>query len=248
MPNRRPDDELLAAALARVKDCPPVEELERLIDGQATARLKQHVDGCPHCQTELQMLRSFTSNQVAKDEEAAVASIAARLKARSSEIAPQRSGVEEREPWWKRILAARWLTPAAAALAVALVVVGGALELRQGKRPSLDTATGGAETLRSSAIAILSPVGDLRGKPTEIRWEAVQGAARYRVRVIGVDRAELWRAEITTSRIELPANAETLIVPGKTLFIQVAAFDSAGSKIAESEVVRFRLLQNVYIP
>src|SRR5262244_253796 len=68
MPNREPDDELLAAALAGTRDCPSLEELERLLNEGAPGSLKRHVDACSYCQTELRMLRSFTSNEVAEHE------------------------------------------------------------------------------------------------------------------------------------------------------------------------------------
>jgi len=246
MPNHGPDDELLAAALAGAHDCPPLEDLERLINDGAPAPLKRHVETCSHCQTELQMLRAFTSNQVAERERAAVDSIAARLRARSTAISNVQRAIEEDHSWWKRILAVRWLTPATAALAIALVAAGVAIELRRARQPSLDTASGGSEVLRSSAIAILSPIGDVREKPTEIRWEAAPNAARYRIRIMEVDRAELWSDETPTPRIDLPSSVENLIVPAKTLLIQIAAFDATGRKIAEAEAVRFRLLQNVY--
>jgi hypothetical protein len=249
MPNREPDDELLSAALGRVNDCPPLEDLERLLEDGAPTALKGHVDGCSRCQTELQMLRSFTSNEVAEHEKTAVDAIAARLKARSSTIPARRSAsVESRQSWWKRIFEVRWLSPAAAALAVALVVVSVTIELRRGRQPSLDAGTGGAEVLRSSAIAILSPIGDLREKPSEIRWEAAPNATRYRVRIMEVDRTELWSTDAMSTRIDLPPNVETLIVPSKTLLIQVAAFDASGRRSGESETVRFRLLQKVYTP
>ena len=61
-----------------------------------------------------------------------------------------------------------------------------------------------------------------------------------------VDRGELWSAETTATQIDLPPVAENLIVPAKTLLIQVTALDAAGSRIAESESVRFRLLQKLY--
>jgi hypothetical protein len=246
MSNREPDDELLAAALAGARDCPPLEDLECLLTEGAPAPLKRHVDGCSHCQTELQMLRSFISNEVAEHEKAAVDSIATRLRAGSTAIPAVRRGVEEHHSWWKRILAVRWLTPATAALALAMVVAGVTIELRRGRQPSLDTAIGGTEVLRSSAIAVLSPIGDLREKPAEIRWEAAPNAARYRVRIMEVDRTELWSQETTTPRIDLPASVENVIVPAKTLLIQIAAFEATGGKVAESETVRFRLLQNLY--
>ena len=67
MPNRQSDDDLLAAALRITNACPPLEELERLLSEGESAGLRRHVDGCPHCQTELQMLRAFTSNELTTD-------------------------------------------------------------------------------------------------------------------------------------------------------------------------------------
>jgi hypothetical protein len=248
MPNREPDDELLAAALAGAHDCPPLEDLERLLNEAAPSALKRHVDACSHCQTELQLLRSFTSDRVAESERAAVDAIAARLRTGSAAVSSVRGAVDKDQSWWKRLLAVRWLTPATAALAVALLVTGVTVELRRGRRPSLDTATERTEVLRSSAIAVLSPIGDVREKPAEIRWEAVPNSTRYRVTIMEVDHTELWSVETPTPWTDLPAGVKNLIVPAKTLLIQIAAFDAAGNTMAESETVRFRLLQNVYRP
>ena len=246
MPNREPGDELLAAALRGAPDCPPLEDLERLLSEEVPAPLKQHVAACPHCQTELEMLRSFTSNEVAEQDRAAVDSIVSRLRTGSPAASSVRRVVERDDAWWKRLLAVRWLTPATAAFALVLVVAGVTLEFRRGRQPSLETAIGGTEVLRSSAIAILSPIGDVREKPAEIRWEAVPNAARYRVQIMEVDRTALWIKDTPAPRIDIPPSVENLIVPAKTLLIQIAAFDAAGGKLGESETVRFRLLQKVY--
>jgi len=246
MPNRERDDELLAAALAEGHDCPPIEALESLMDEGAPSPLRQHLDNCPRCRTELQLLRSFTSNEVAPQERAAVESIVARLRSGAPAIAPRPAVRQERQPWWKAMFATPWLTPAAATLAIALLVTGVTIQMRQASRPALDTRTGGTEVLRSSAIAILSPVGDVREKPADIRWEAVPNAAKYQVRIMEVDHAELWSAETDAPRIDLPARVENLIVPSKTLLIQIGAFDLAGRRLAESETIRFRLLQKLY--
>src|SRR5215471_2817223 len=195
MPNREPDDELLKAALSGTGDCPPLEKLESLLNEEAPVPLKRHVDGCFHCQTELQMLRAFTSNEIAEHERAAVDSIAARLRARSIPTSTRHQPIKEHRSWWTRILAVRWLTPATAALVLALVVTGVTIELRQGRPPRLDTTVGGAEVLRSSTFAVLSPVGDVKEKPAEIRWEAAPNAARYRVQIMEVDRKNLWSIE-----------------------------------------------------
>ena len=61
-----------------------------------------------------------------------------------------------------------------------------------------------------------------------------------------VDRTELWSKETPMPRIDLPPDTESFILPSKALLIQVVAFDAAGGKVAESETVRFRLLQNVH--
>ena len=247
MPNREPDDQLLSKALGPSDNCPPLEDLERLLQEGAPIALQRHVQGCPHCRTELHMLRSFTSNEIAEGEKQAVNAIAARLKGRSTPGATNETvAIESRPSWWKRAFEVRWLSPAAATLAIALVVAGVAIELRRGRQPAIDIGTGTTEVLRSSAIRILSPVGDQREKPAEISWEVVPNAVRYRVQIMEVDRAEVWSADATSPRITLPPAVETLIVPSKTLLIQIAAFGASGQKIAESETVRFRLLQKVY--
>jgi hypothetical protein len=193
------------------------------------------------------MLRSFTSTEIAEDEKPAVNAIAARLKVRASTNATNETvAVESRQSWWKRAFEVRWLSPAAATLAIALVAAGVAIELRRGTQPAIDIGKGTTQVMRSSAITILSPIGDLREKPAEIRWEAVPNAVRYRVQIMAVDRAELWSADANSPRIALPPAVETSIVPSKTLLVQIAAFGASGQKIAESETVRFRLLQKVY--
>lgn len=246
MPNLRPEDELLRAALTRGPECPPVEQLEKLLERNAPAALQQHVHQCAHCQTELHMLRAFLSNEPAAQDVDAVAAIAANLKARSAEIFPRRAMPEAtREPWWRNLLAVRWLSPVAAAAAVLLVAAGITIQLRQ-RQPALESPAGGQEVLRSAAIAVLSPTGDLSEKPHEIRWDAVANAARYSVRVMEVDRAPVWNVDTTDTQVQLPPNVQAVIVPAKTLLVQVTALDAEGRKIAESETVRFRLLQKLY--
>ena len=64
---------------------------------------------------------------------------------------------------------------------------------------------------------------------------------RYRVKVTEVDGNELWSAETTAPRVDLPAAVQARILPGKTLYWEVAAFDSAGANIAVSERQSFRV-------
>src|SRR5215469_15912475 len=105
MPNFKPDDELLSAALRRTNNCPPLEDLERLLEAGAPTALQGHVDHCPHCRTELEMLRSFTSNEIAEHEKPAVNVIAARLKTRPAiNRNAGRAAIESHHAWWKRML------------------------------------------------------------------------------------------------------------------------------------------------
>lgn len=231
--DRRAGQEALRAALGPGKDCPPLEEIER-------AHWAAHVGACPHCQTELHLLRTFQDSEVAPEEAAGVSLIAGRLRARSGEIFPR----PERAPRWRDFFARPWLRPAALTAASLLVVVAVTMQLRQGGAPVLRPGYEGPEVMRASPLAVVSPVGDLEETPRQIQWSAAPGAAKYVVRLLEVDGSELWRAETGGARIELPAGVQARIVPAKTILCVVNAVDGAGRGIALSETVRFRLRSN----
>jgi hypothetical protein len=100
--------------------------------------------------------------------------------------------------------------------------------------------------MRSHQVTVIAPMGDVLKVPAQVQWQAVSGAAKYEVRLLEVDRTELWKAETAYSHIDLPPSVQSRIVPAKSLVLQVRAFDSAGQSVGESDMVRFRLLQNVY--
>jgi hypothetical protein len=235
------DRELLRSGLG-TGSCPSVEQLEALLGDTSPSALKQHVESCAACRTELELLRSFTVGEVRESEAAAVSAITARLRppARAREI------VQVKTPWWRELFAQRWFAPAMMATAALLVAIGVAIQIERSKQPALLVPGGGTEVLRSGSIAIVSPSGDVQEKPREIRWEPVANAARYKCAILQVDRTELWSGEAREPRVDLPPSAQTLIVPARTLLIHVEAFDAGGNRIAESEPVRFRLLQSVY--
>jgi hypothetical protein len=87
----------------------------------------------------------------------------------------------------------------------------------------------------------LDPTGDLTKAPAALRWQAMSGAKRYRIRVMEVDQNELWQTESGEATVSLPAAVRATIVPGKTLLWQVTALDSAGNPVAASQILRFRL-------
>jgi hypothetical protein len=50
-------------AVAATKDCPTLEILERVMEeSSSNPRAAAHVAECPHCQSEIAMLRSFESS------------------------------------------------------------------------------------------------------------------------------------------------------------------------------------------
>ncbi|HXB75563.1 MAG TPA: hypothetical protein VNY05_45440 [Candidatus Acidoferrales bacterium] len=249
MPNQpRTEHDVFYEALKPGGDCLPESDLETLLGEFAPEDLVRHIENCPHCRTELNMLRSFHSNEIPAGDTAAVRAIAERLHANSAEI----FGRTVAPPWWKRLFTTPWFTkawlgPAAWTAAALLVVAGAAIQWRHTGAPSLNPVTdAGREVLRSSTIAVLAPAGDLREAPLEVRWESAPAATRYQVRLLEVDHTELWKAEVSDTHTAIPPEVRARIVPAKTLLCEVSAFDSAGRKVAQSEAVRFRFSQNVY--
>ena len=102
----------------------------------------------------------------------------------------------------------------------------------------------GTEVFRTGSFVVVSPAGDLQKRPQEIRWEQVPKAVVYQVRLLEVDHSELWKVNASGDHIELPAAVQGKIVPAKTLFAEIKAFDSNGSQLATTGPVRFRLVQS----
>ncbi len=233
----------LREALDRENGCPPLEELEFLTASvnPALSAVAHHVQSCPYCQTELRLLRRFRAGDLEESEKEPIRLITERLAARAAGINPARALPRTPESWWKALFAAPWPAAAAVTMAGILLVVAVGVP---GERSSPATRpSAGSEVLRSNLLSILSPIGDLHDVPNEIRWQAVPGAARYDVQLLEVDRTELWRARTAEAHIVLPPPVRARIVPVNTLLCKVSALDASGHVIAQSSVVRFRLLR-----
>jgi hypothetical protein len=243
--NRLSEQDALRSALGPGTDCPPLEDLERLVSQQPPApNVAKHLQSCSYCQTELQMLHAFQAGE-AGPANREVERVSELLQARSQKIVRQAGLASTPAPWWKTAFTLRRLAQTSFATAAILLVAGIALQFRPTReRPLNETTPSGQEVLRSGGFAVLSPVGDLQQQPAEIRWEKVPKAASYRVRILEVDRSELWKAETSDEHIDLPPAIRSRIVPAKTLFCEVTAWDASGSKIAETGLVRFRLFLN----
>lgn len=240
------EQDIFRMALGPGKECPPIEELERFASqGVASStRLESHIKSCPYCQTELQMLQTFQSGETGPASKE-IQNVTELLQARSKTIL--RQPAQPRRPWWKIAFAMPRLVQASVALAAVLLVAGAVIEFRSTSfRPTLNESNQtGPEVLRSGSIVVVSPSGDLKAAPSEIRWEKIPQAARYQVRMLEVDHNEIWKAETAEDHIDLPSAVRSRIVPAKTLFFEITAFDSSGSKVGETGTVRFRLLPGI---
>lgn len=221
----------LAAALGATADCLQLDDLEQALDGRkgedARRNMEAHVAGCVHCRTGLALLREFDSGAIRPEERRDVSWVVARLRRRSPEPA-----------WWNRLWRIRIMMPAAALAAAILLVVG--LQLR---RPVMEPVpySPGADVMRSQSLKVIAPVGDIATPPQALEWQAVAGATHYRVRVLEVDRSELWSTTTSQQRIVLPKSVLRSVAPLKTILWEITAVDTAGNVLASSGLQHFRL-------
>jgi len=233
------EDEILRAALGPSDDCLSVEQLGRYADGalgvQEQTAADKHIRGCLSCQAELALLLAVTSSSVRPDEAAFVRDGVVRLNQRSTEIPAGHS-----RPRWFRFGA----FPAGAVAAVLLIGIaaGSSYFFLTRNAPELPSrVTTGDEVTRSLSVKLRGPIGEQMELPRRLEWLAVDRAVRYRVRLMAVDRQELWSTSTSAVGVDLPPPVRASIAPGRTLLWDVTAYDAAGGPIAESALQSFRV-------
>ena len=235
------EDNNLNALFGPTPDCRAIEDLVPLLEGRRgpdeQRRMKSHVACCAHCRTELALLQEFESPAARPDERADVEWIAARLRRTSSYAGTSDVG----QTWWRRIWKLPVLVPASVVLAAALVAIFIAVQ-PNGSGPSFPS--GGREVMRSQSVDLIAPLGDLTQAPAALHWSAVPGAIRYRVRLMEVDRTELWSTTVPQTSVDLPTAIRRQVVPLKTLLWEITALDGSGIVIARSGAASFRLAPN----
>jgi hypothetical protein len=202
-----------------------------------TEALRRHAAGCTHCTAELAMMREFLAPQGGAGEEA---------RAVEKAVAAQRAQIvgaarrPEKGGWWAGVATA-WRLPRlvyAGAALLAMVSVGLYWQAERGAELGPLETSGVVRSLRVTGV---EPAGDLEEKPVEIRWDALAGAARYRVRLLAVDGEELWRGETKETRLTVPPEAGVHMTFTRTLLWEIEALGEGGKEIAESGGIRFRL-------
>jgi hypothetical protein len=241
----------LKEALAPSSACATIEELAALADASLAAplrsRIAAHVASCERCEVELALFKEFESASPRAEEQAAVEWIVTRLRrrfreARVAAVEAVPDTHEEEEGFWGRLFRLKPMSAVGFGLAAAMLLVAVNLELREGREPTLPTRVEeGAQILRSNALELRSPAGDLDAPPAELRWEPIAGAASYSIEVMEVDRTTVWKADVAGSPVALPDAVRERLVPGKPLLWKAQAKDAAGRTLATSPLQRFRV-------
>jgi hypothetical protein len=225
-------------AVSATKDCPGIEVLEQVMEGSAQdPRTRKHVSTCPHCQSEMAMLRRFEYGEASPEEGAAVAWIAAQLERNQSSAAakPARQAI----PFWRSLFRVPYMAAAAAVIVAA--TLGISLYVNEDFKPVIDHNISGSP-LRSGQIRLTAPTGDLSQPPDQLSWEPVAGAARYSIVInaLDIDHTVVWQGESSLNALTVGPDLRSKIRPGKPLAWKVTALDSSGKELATGEA-RFRL-------
>lgn len=224
-------------------DCLAPEQLELLLgvggDAAVRQRFQIHVSGCAACAAELDLIRGFLRSAVEPGEEKDLAWVVSRVT--NPAITPPRAPAKI--SWWSAWTSFSPLSKVAVTFASLLLIVAGAIRLRE-LRVGQDAVRdhGGVEVMRSTEVALAAPKGDLSTVPSKLSWSPVDSAARYEAVVEEVDGTVLWKGESATPEIALPGTLQSQVLPKKTLVWHVTAYNSRGERIAESQRERFRLL------
>lgn len=236
------DPELLARALSRGPECPPLERLAELVHGEVAAAeraaLEAHAATCPACAAELELARAFDPAAADAGEAAAIEGVVAVLAGRDT------AGrvLEFRGPRERRAGAAAsptWMRWAAAALMV--LGLGVALQtVRRALPPELTGPVDG-DVVRGGELSVIAPVGEVAAVPGELVFDSATGAARYRVELVDVAGATLWSAEVAASPARLDAAARALLRPHATYAWRVVALAADGAELTRTAPVEFIL-------
>jgi hypothetical protein len=228
-------------AVSSTEGCLSVQQLERMAAGTTPGEREgvDHLNHCPHCQAELAMLKSFESAIPAKNEGAAVAWIAAQLNKNPERPYLSLSG--RLSMFMKNFVKTPHLV---AGMAVALIAIF-SVSLYIFERPQAPKLVAGnysSEIMRSGAIRLVEPAGDLTEKPASFKWEPFAGAKSYSLELKDVNSDTLWTGNADTNFIAVGSQIKAVIPVGRQLVWKVTALDVSGKTLADSSQGHFRVI------
>lgn len=253
-----PDDpELLARALARTPDCPPLERLAAAafeeLEPAESARVLEHAAGCAACAVEIELARGFRAEPTdarRNGDAAEVDRIVARLRAATaSPVAGSAEATDGRVLRFEKKARPHTGTTAAGTVAwqrwaaAALLVLGVGLFYR-GSRDLLPPdpvdpiGPRGGDVVRGG-LRLDAPRGEVVGAPHALAWSAHEGAVRYRWEILDVAGDPIAAGETAASSAALDAAQRASLRPRTRYGWRVAALDAAGAELASSETVEF---------
>jgi len=226
-------------AVSASNECPSLEVLEKVMEGSSPDPASEaHVADCPHCQSEISMLRKFEYSVPSEDEGAAVAWIAAQLErnqqARSAQ--PAKLAVV---PFWRTMFRVPYM--AAAAALIAAIAIGISMYVSEDHKPGIGGPVVGTN-FRSGEIQLTTPSGDLNQAPEQLSWKTWPDAASYRVEITGIDidHTVVGNGLTTQSSFTVTPEMKAKMLPGKPLEWTVTAMDATGKELATGKG-RFRV-------
>ncbi len=264
------EDWLRAAYTEAEAGCPPheaylAEEMERL-SPEERRRLEEHAEGCPACAAERDLARMFDAGS---EVEGVLPEDVAFVVSQLETASPVRPAAQ---PWKDnvvpfRIPAPKTAQPATARpaiaqplparrsglwriAAVAVLALGAGLMFQLSRPPGAPPlpVPGTGTTFRGGEVEATSPMGEVAGIPSELRWEPRPGAASYRVRLSTVDDTVLWETAVPAPPARLPAEVTGQLHRAVAYLWTVEALDASGARMAVSEPVRFRARPEGSVP
>jgi hypothetical protein len=222
-------------AVSATADCISMEELHQLLeDTSSHVNRARHVDGCPHCQADLALIKNFESPNPNDEEAAAVAWIVAKLSQTSREAALPFAPPARKNHFWRPPYL---LGGVAAALAV---VLGVSLFMHyQAGRPVPIVEPSALQTMRSASLYLTAPSGSVLQTPSSFQWESLQGARSYSIEVMEVDGSILWSGQAGANVLVVNPDLAKKLQPNRVFIWKVTARDSSGNVVATSNQERF---------
>lgn len=237
-------DWLRAAYSSDEAGCPPPEAFLEAEAGSLSSEerraLDEHAARCPACAAERDLARLFDAGPQETDVRSGdLGFVLSRLES-ASLAAFKTSGSRNVVVPFPRIGRSRAVLRFAAA---AVLVIGAGLGYRayQERVPALPPPATG-EVVRGGEVEAVSPAGEVREIPAELRWLPTKGAVSYRVRLTAVDGSILWETVVPAGPARLPADIAARLHRAVLYTWTVEALDAAGARLASSEPVRFRAM------